>query len=258
MERPLLSIVFPSRNPPLLEATINNLLNTIGAEIPIEIVIKLDLDDLESIDVIKKTSALNIKWLLTDRQLGYISLCKYWYDLLNLAEGHFVVFWGDDAWIKSTGDLSTQLISNKTNPFAILTNKNLLPNHVDCFPIVHSNIIQLLKEKYGYSYEEFFLKGHLLIDGYFLGIEENFRRHDPERSTLQTFYEVEHLECSVSRTPSEELRSLALKDKRSKSEIIATKARIYKDSPHLLYAPVQISLEAFEYLRSRVREEAVP
>lgn len=101
-EKYLLSILIPSRNNSLdLKNTIENIIETSNPDnINYEIIIKIDLDDAELINQITKyKNYTNIKFLVSHQLDGYLSIKDFHNQLINSAEGKYVLLYGSDAEI---------------------------------------------------------------------------------------------------------------------------------------------------------------
>lgn len=102
----LLSFLIPSRERfDKLLSCIENLMATIpqSEHVKIELLIKLDSDDTESIARIHElpSDRYNIQTLVSDRLGGYRDLYRFYNRLARIASGAFLMCWNDDAQFKT-------------------------------------------------------------------------------------------------------------------------------------------------------------
>lgn len=184
MNAPLLSILIPSRKrAPLLAFTIANLQSILGPHI--EICVKLDIDDLESIETIKPLISKNLKLIISDKKNGYRSLGMFFGELLEIATGEHLMFWSDDAYLIKKGNLLEMLSTPRPIP-------NLFFNYkTDQFPVIHKEYISLLAEKWQGRKNVF--TALVPIDGYFRDVQENLYNFAPDSFPWNfTTQEVKH------------------------------------------------------------------
>ena len=103
----LISILIPTRKrTKLLEECLDSLNYKTKDESLVEILIKIDTDDQETINFIsqyKPTSRIEIKELITDRKNGYGSLDEHMNNLSLISEAEFLLGFNDDVEMLTEG-----------------------------------------------------------------------------------------------------------------------------------------------------------
>jgi len=101
----LVSIFLPTRKRTiLLNRAINSIFDTCDkTDLNFEIIIKVDFDDLETLDYIKsqQSNFENIKYIVSSRKKGYNSLPEFNKDAGNLALGKYFMAFNDDGLFKT-------------------------------------------------------------------------------------------------------------------------------------------------------------
>lgn len=117
---PLISIYLPTRNrTTLFNQAVNSIFNTCDkSNLNFEIIVKVDFDDLETLDYIKsqQSNFENIKYIVSSRKNGYNSLPYFQEDCGNLARGEYFMVFNDDGLILTQNwntILETQLLNFK-------------------------------------------------------------------------------------------------------------------------------------------------
>lgn len=199
-EQPLLSIMYPTRGrSEILKRVIDRFQDTIGKQIPIEICIKIDTDDVETIKAIQEVDYKNVRFLISDREKGYESMGKYWNDLVNISNGIYLMLWNDDAWLDTPGNLAEILLSrNKDLPCIIRSEAR---GEVCYFRCIHWSIWDRIRDMHGYRGDRHIFEGVIYVDLYFMDhVRHSIRGHvSPEEYDLLEFeatatYEYSHWE----------------------------------------------------------------
>jgi hypothetical protein len=117
-----ISVVFPSRKRiKMLNDSLYSLLSTADPEnVNFEILVKLDLDDHESIDYIKNWSNEfeNVTFITNSRKGGWLNMVDFVENLIRCAEGEWILGFNDDLIMK-TQNWNT-LLEKYLNGFKIL------------------------------------------------------------------------------------------------------------------------------------------
>ena len=135
---PLLTIFLPSRNRfDMCKTTINSFVDTCSDKSNLQIIVKFDTDDTGSIyriDEIRKD--INIKFIISDRLLGYFSMHDWCNDMLKSATGDWVLLVNDDSLMTT---LNWDKLLEKVSP---ITHKSILGHYSGYdkhLPINHPN-----------------------------------------------------------------------------------------------------------------------
>jgi hypothetical protein len=103
----LVSILIPTRKRvELLKECLDSLNKTTSDESLVEILVKIDTDDQETIDFIsqyKPTSYVKIREVITDRKNGYGSLHEHYNSLAKISEAEFLLGFNDDVEMLTEG-----------------------------------------------------------------------------------------------------------------------------------------------------------
>lgn len=103
----LISILIPTRRRvKLLKECLDSINNKTQDKSLVEILLKIDTDDQETIDFIKQyepTSSIEIKYIITDRKNGYGSLDEHMNHLASLSEAEFLLGLNDDIEMVTDG-----------------------------------------------------------------------------------------------------------------------------------------------------------
>lgn len=96
----LVSIFIPTRKRSnLLYKSLHSIFDTCNKEnLNFEVIVKVDFDDLETLDYIKSQhfNSINLKYIISSRKNGYNSLPSFIKDAGNLAEGKYLWIFNDD------------------------------------------------------------------------------------------------------------------------------------------------------------------
>ena len=100
-----ISVIFPSRKRiKMLNDTLFSLLSTADPNnVNFEILVKLDLDDHESIDYIKnwENECENITFVTNSRKKGWLNMVDFVENLIRCAEGQWILGFNDDLLMKT-------------------------------------------------------------------------------------------------------------------------------------------------------------
>ena len=172
---PLLTVLLPSRNRfDLCVNTINSFADTCNDKNNLEIIVKFDTDDLNSVNRIQEIRKdINIKYVISDRLRGYFSLHHFCNEMLKQSTGDWVLMVNDDSLMTTpkwdvllekvsplthtsvlghySGSDKHLPIHQKYNKFegnnnVALLNLNLMNNYTTTFPVVRRSVC----EKLGY------------------------------------------------------------------------------------------------------------
>ena len=162
----LLSVIIPSReNVDSLKNTLNTLISTSDiSNINYEIIIKIDNDDLHSLEQIYEIckGKDNISVIFSSRKKGYSSVINFQEDMTHLAHGKYILALADDAEML-TPNWNT-ILEKELKDFKFYFPKTVSLNKIKisdyCWVIFPKEIINILGE----------LAPHTLIDNWFLDI----------------------------------------------------------------------------------------
>lgn len=153
MKKKILSFLIPSRGRlEILTHTIYNIIESFEKNIDdIEIIINLDLDDLESHKILSNQFDVEIKYIISDRLKGYLSLSDFMSQCYKISEGYFFVLYNDDIRIKNNHGLIENLKEVKD---IISISSETFTSHI---PIIHHKIIEITN---GFHSEVVYYDGH--------------------------------------------------------------------------------------------------
>ena len=247
---PLLSIMYPTRyRSKILKKNIDRLRDTIGEQIPIEICIKVDIDDHETIQAISKIKYSNVRYIISERGEGYGSMGKYWNDLASISNGTYLMLWNDDAWLDTPGNLAQILLNrNKDLPCIIRSEAR---GEKCYFRIIHWGIWERLRETHGYRGDRHIFEGMVFVDVYFADhVKVSVKGHiSPEEYELLQFediatYEYSHWEGdriinSHNEYKSEDVSTLIAEVgwEAGWQPVMEDKSNINRNDPRLMYHP---------------------
>jgi glycosyltransferase involved in cell wall biosynthesis len=141
---PLVSIFLPTRNRiNRFKIAIDSIFNTYDKNnLNFEVIIKVDFDDLETLDYIKsqQSNFENIKYIISSRKNGYSSINEFQKDCGNLARGKYFMFFNDDAEFLTLN--WNNILDNKLKDFRFYYPWN--NGYKESFPIIPRNIIDIL------------------------------------------------------------------------------------------------------------------
>jgi hypothetical protein len=141
----LVSVIFPSRDRcDKLGHTLDSVLKNCSNVNNIEILVKVDSDDLNTIDFLKKYGREDIiKVIISDRKNGYESLHEYYNELYENSVGEFIFCINDDLTVDTVNwDLE---VSKFSGEFVCL-HHNPTPPHNDVwyFPVISKKILDVI------------------------------------------------------------------------------------------------------------------
>jgi len=176
MEKKLISILIPTRDRKgYVRKLINNISNTFSNYInKVEVLIKLDLDDVDSHSLLQEKFDVEVKYVIYDRLEGYPSITKFITDLGRLSNAYYLWPINDDLLFVDLSNLIEVLESYKEVP--TITN-----NEDDAhFPIINYKIFEILDRE--------FEKEITYWDGYY-----NYLRSQlPTQNALRVEYKIQH------------------------------------------------------------------
>jgi hypothetical protein len=124
----------------------------------IEVIVRLDLDDLDSFEIMIKKFDVDVKYIIDNRFDGYASLPYYIQQCYNISEGYFFVFYNDDAEIINHHNIIDNLKKHKDTISISTEPQNYLGNiPTSQFPIIHHKIIEITG---GFNPEVIYVDGH--------------------------------------------------------------------------------------------------
>jgi len=186
-----ISIQIPTRNRSHhMINVINNLIDKVSDINNIEILLRMDDDDVDSISVLKNTfneyMGSLIKIVIGDRGRGYFDLPKFYYELSEISIGEWLFIYNDDI-IMDTENFDLLLIEHCDKKIILQTIGENGSSHGGIiggnwfFPIIHRDIIKNL--------------GHYTIDtpyidGWIRVIGEKLNLHKIIQVNLQHLIEV--------------------------------------------------------------------
>jgi hypothetical protein len=162
----LVSVIIPSRNNiDSLKNTLNTLISISDtSNINYEIIIKIDNDDLSSLEQIHEICKEkdNIYVIFSSRKKGYPSLINFLEDMTYLAHGKYILALADDAEMLTPN--WNNILEEELKDFKFYFPKTIFLNEIKtsnyCWVIFPKEIINILGE----------LGPHSLIDSWFLEI----------------------------------------------------------------------------------------
>jgi len=184
MEKKLISFLIPTRGRiNYLRQTLNNITDQFKDNLnDIEFILKIDIDDLETQEIVKEKFNVSIKFLISDRLEGYPSLARFITDLANLSDSYFLWPINDDMSIIELSNLVEVLNQNKE----VISIVNEHDNSE--FPIFNYKVFEAWGRKFEYNIT------------YWDGYTNYIHKHLPEKNALRVNYIVEH--------PSHKIESL--------------------------------------------------
>lgn len=167
MRSKILSFLIPSRGRlELLIHTINNIIESFKENInDIEIIIKLDLDDFESHKILNEQFDIEIKYIISDRLTGYLSLSDFMSQCYKLSDGYFFLMYNDDISIKNHYNLIENL--KEVKDVISISSESMTSQ----LPILHYKIIEITN---GFHSDVVFWDGHFCNVKLALPIENQF------------------------------------------------------------------------------------
>jgi glycosyltransferase involved in cell wall biosynthesis len=145
MNRKKISVILPSRERlNSLTQTIDSLINRCSNLQNIEILIKIDDDDFETIEGLKSYKNYNsINVIISDKKQGYKSLNEYYNELYEKSSGEFVFCINDDLTIET--DNWDKLVEPYIGQFVCLHHNPAFPHEYTwMFPIVSKQILDVI------------------------------------------------------------------------------------------------------------------
>ena len=141
-----ISIILPSRK--RLEGLNNTLFSILetadSKNVNFEIIIKVDFDDLDTIDYVKKwdNEFENITFIINSRRGGWLNMTDYVENMIDISKGKWILNVNDDVIFK-TQNWNTSLI-NQRNEFKIYFPKT--DGYPQSFPIYPKKLQELFVE----------------------------------------------------------------------------------------------------------------
>lgn len=101
----LIGIMIPTRKRvQLLKECLDSFNNKTTEKSIVELLIKMDTDDIETIDFVKNyKSEISIKYIISDRKNGYGSLNEYYDSLAEISDSEFLMVFNDDIEMLTEG-----------------------------------------------------------------------------------------------------------------------------------------------------------
>ena len=165
MYKKLISILIPTRNRViLLKECLDSFNNKTQDKSLVEILLKIDTDDLETIEFIKQyklTSSIEIKDIITNRKNGYGSLDEHMNHLSSFSEAEFLLGMNDDIEMLTEG-WEQRFIPYKGKNFLLAINIESIKNGIkyklwetyNAFPAIPHDFRQYMGA----------LQGHPMLD----------------------------------------------------------------------------------------------
>jgi hypothetical protein len=176
MKNKLISFLIPTRGRiNYLRQTLNNIIDKFKDNLnDIEFILKIDIDDLETQEIIKEKFDVPVKFLISDRLEGYCSLTRFNSYLANLSDGYFLWSVNDDMSIIELSNLVEVLNQNKEVISIINEHDN------SDFPIINYKIFEAWNRKleFNITYSDSYIN--------------YIRKHLPEKNALRVNYSIEH------------------------------------------------------------------
>lgn len=143
----IISILMPSRGrPESLRDALRNITETCNDPNLVEILIRLDDDDTETLEIkdslVKECVPINLRIIVGPRGGGYKTFHVLINELAASAKGDFLFLFNDDARIKT--ERWDQLILKERERMSIIQTRTPIPEGSNMFPIVHRKIVQIL------------------------------------------------------------------------------------------------------------------
>jgi len=164
MNKKLISVILPSRGRvELLIETVNSIINKCDDVNNIEILIKVDDDDIETINKLKTYEKFDlITMVISSRRKGYASLNEFYNELYEKSSGEFIFCANDDMTIQT--DKWDTLVKPYSGKFVCLHHNPAHPhNDTWYFPIISKKILDIIghvsKSVFYDGYLYFMLKG---------------------------------------------------------------------------------------------------
>ncbi len=199
MNKKLISVILPSRGRiEFLLQTLNSLIDKCDDINNIEILVKVDDDDTETINGLKSYDKFNfITMVVSGRKNGYASLNEFYNELYEKSSGEFIFCANDDMTIIT--DKWDTLVKPYSGEFICLHHNPAFPhNETWYFPIISKSILDIIgcvsKSVFYDGYLYFMLDGLSLFKQIDLSIN-HIRLHDELTSDkLETFKRFEETE----------------------------------------------------------------
>lgn len=158
MNKKLISVILPSRGRvELLIETVNSIINKCDDVNNIEILIKVDDDDIETINKLKTYEKFDlITMVISSRRKGYASLNEFYNELYEKSSGEFIFCANDDMTIQT--DKWDTLVKPYSGEFVCLHHNPAHPhNDTWYFPIISKKILDII----GHVSKSVFYDGYL-------------------------------------------------------------------------------------------------
>lgn len=181
MKEKLISILIPTRDrKDYLRKLIINIANTFGNNVDkVEVLVKLDLDDIDSHTILTEKFGVDVKYVIYDRLEGYPSVTRFLTDLGRMSNAYYLWPINDDLLFIDLANLIEVLEENKDRPTITNNEDNA---H---FPVFSYKIFEILDRQ--------FEKDITYWDGYY-----NFVRSQlPKENALRVEYKIQHPSSEV-------------------------------------------------------------
>ena len=164
----VVSVMLPSRGrPDSLRAALRSLAETCSNPKQVEVLIRLDDDDTQTLAIqdslVAECAPIDLRIIVGPRGNGYKDLQVYFNELAAAARGDFLFLFNDDARIKTKG-WDKQVAAHR-GKLSIL-HPNAVGADLNVFPVVHRKIVELL----GYFSLEPFCDAPMFFIAHYCGI----------------------------------------------------------------------------------------
>jgi len=126
-----------------LDASLKSLFSLADLSNPnFEIIVKVDFDDIETIDYIKNWDNTydNLKFIISSRKKGYLSLREFSEYMIDLSQGEFNLCWNDDMVMKTLN--WNNIFDKKLSQFKIYYPK--VNRHREAFFVLPKKLKEIL------------------------------------------------------------------------------------------------------------------
>lgn len=141
----MISILLPTRSRvELLHKVIHNLYETCDNEENYEILIKVDDDDIDTVEYLEEyyKDHEGIRWIVTSCGRGYPDMHKWINDLCEIAKGQLLFLYNDDCVMETKG-WDTKMLKYKNKVAVLKTNTKDQFRESNLFPVLNKKIYDL-------------------------------------------------------------------------------------------------------------------
>jgi len=105
MNKKLIAVLIPTRGRVnRLERCLNSFNKKTKNKEKIELIVKIDNDDLDTLDFLKNyKSEIDLKIIVSEREDGYGSLHKFYNEMANASNAEYLYIYNDDIWMDTDG-----------------------------------------------------------------------------------------------------------------------------------------------------------